>query len=158
MQRPRPVTLLAVLALFLAFSYLFVGLLLYTGKINLDDLISQLPQLGDMKETFLHTAEVFALLFGLAYLIAGLGLLQLKNWGRATARVLAVLGLLSALVQMIQAFATKDAASFLLAALAGGIYYWAFFYLGQAHVRAAFGPPPDSASQPPVFPGSNSAG
>lgn len=160
MQRPGLVTLLAVLALFMAFSYLLAGMLLHSGKINLDEFISQMPQLAGMKETFLHAAEVFTLIFGIAYLIAGVGLLQMKNWGRATARGLAVFGLLSALVQMIQAFSTKDPAGFLFAALAGGIYYWAFFYLGQAGTRAAFGPPPppDSAPQPPISPGSDSAG
>jgi hypothetical protein len=160
MQRPRPVTLLAILALFLAFSYLSAGMLLYTGKLNLDEFISQVPQIADMKETFLHTAEGFTLVFGIAYLLAGIGLLLMKNWGRATARGLAVFGLLSALVQMIQAFTSKDARSFLLAAIAGGIYYWAFFYLGQPRTRAAFGPPPppDSATPPAVPPGSDSTG
>jgi hypothetical protein len=149
MRRPRLVTLLAFLALFLAFSYLLAGLLLYSGKINLDEFLSQMPQLEGMKETFLHTAEVFTLLFGLLYLLAGLGLLGMKNWARALARGLAVFGLLSALVQMLQAFSTKDAATFLLAAIGGGIYYWAFYYLGQPATRAAFGPPPPPGAVPP---------
>ena len=155
MQRPRLVTLLAALALFLAFSYLMAGLLLYSGKINLDEFISQMPQLEGMKDTFVHTAEVFTLLFGLLYLATGAGLLGMKNWARALARGLAVFGLLSALVQLIQAFTTKDAGSFLLAALAGGIYYWAFYYLGQPATRAAFAPhpPPGAQLPPPAAPG-----
>jgi len=149
MLRPRLVTLFAVLALFLASCYLMAGLLLYTGKINLDQFISQMPQMAEMKDTFLHTAEVFAVMFGLLYLFAGTGLLQMKNWGRAIARGLAVFGLLSALVQMLQAFTAKDAASFLFGAVAGGIYYWAFYYLGLPAIRAAFAPPPPPASAPP---------
>jgi hypothetical protein len=82
----------------------------------------------------------------------------MKNWARALARGLAVFGLLSALVQLIQAFATKDAGNFLLAAFAGGIYYWAFYYLGQPPTRAAFAPPaPGSAPPPPAAPGPDSS-
>jgi len=159
MQRPRLVTLLAALALFLAFSYFLAGLLLYTGKINLDEFLSRMPQLEGMKDVFLHTAEVFTLLFGLLYLLTGLGLLGMKNWARALARGLAVFGLLSALVQMLQAFSSKDAGAFLLAAIGGGIYYWAFYYLGQPAIRAAFrpAPPPGSAPPPPLPPGPDSS-
>lgn len=157
MQRPRPVTLFAALALFLASSYLFSGVMLYLGKVDLDEVIRQLPQIAEMKETFLHTALVFTIIFGVGYLAAGIGLLLMKNWARALARVLAVFSLLGALVQMIQSFTTSDAAGFFLAAVAGGVSYWAFFFLGQPHARAAFGtaPPPGSAP-PPVSPGSDS--
>ncbi|HUJ41532.1 MAG TPA: hypothetical protein VLW54_13405 [Candidatus Acidoferrales bacterium] len=159
MKRPRLVTLFAVLALFLASSYVMAGLLLYTGKISLDEFIRQMPQLADMKDTVFHTALVFTLMFGLLYLLAGAGLLQMKNWGRALTRGLAIFGLLSALVNLIQAFASKDAASFLVAAIAAGLYYWAFYYLGQPAIRAAFGVPPRTgpAPPPPSVPGSDSS-
>jgi lysylphosphatidylglycerol synthetase-like protein (DUF2156 family) len=158
MQRPRPVTLFAGLALFLASSYLFSGVMLYLGKIDLDEVIRQLPQIADMRETFVHTALVFAVMFGVAYLAAGVGLLLMKNWARALARVLAVLGLLGALVQMIECFTTQEAAGFFFAAVGGGLSYWAFFYLGQPHARAAFNAaPPPGSEPPPVAPGAGSS-
>src|SRR5208282_2254259 len=108
MARPRPVTILAVLSLFLAFWYLLVGALLSTGKIPIGEMMKQVPQFADMQETFERAAVVFALLFGCAYLFTGIGLLRTMNWARASARVLGVLGLLSALIQMIQAFVARD--------------------------------------------------
>jgi hypothetical protein len=149
MQRPRPVTILAVLTLLLSASNLFAGVLLITGRVSLDQLLGQMPDLGDLKASFEQTMEVTVLLFGLLGLAIGLGLLGMKNWARAATRVLAVLGLLGALVQMIQAFVAKDAAHFLFYAVIGGGYYAAFWYLGQAHVRAAFGAGPPRGVPPP---------
>jgi len=158
MARPRPVTILAVLSLFLAFWYLLVGALLSTGKIPIGEMMKQVPQFADMQETFERAAVVFALLFGCAYLFTGIGLLRTMNWARASARVLGVLGLLSALIQMIQAFVARDPVVFLGSAVIGGAFYWAFYYLGQASVRSAFAPhpPPGSAPQPPVASGPDS--
>jgi hypothetical protein len=147
MPRPRPVTLLAVLTLLLAASNLLTGILLITGKVPLDKLLGQMPDLGDMKADFEQTMEVVIIVFSVLGLAIGLGLLGMKNWARVATRVLAVLGLLGALVQMITAFVAKDAGHFLFYALIGGGYYAAFWYLGKAQVRAAFAgtPPP----QPP---------
>jgi len=158
MPRPRPVTLLAFLVFFLAASNLLTGVLLIAGKISFDKIAGQLPQLGDMQQDFEQTMKVLIVLFGILGLAVATGLLRMKNWARVTTRVLSVLGLLGALMQMIQAFVARDAVSFLVCAIAGGAYYWAFFYLGQASVRAAFAspPPPGSAPQPPIAPGPDS--
>lgn len=160
MPRPRPVTLFASLALLVASSYLFTGIMLYLGKINLDDFASQVPQIAEMKETFLQAALVFSAVFGFAYLAAGIGLLLMKDWARALARGLAVFALLGALVQMIQSFTTQNAGGFLFSAMGAGIAYWAFYYLGQPRARAAFGPPPPAGSppSPPAPPGPDSVG
>jgi hypothetical protein len=160
MPRPRPVTILAFLVFFLAASNLLTGILLFSGELSVDDFVRQMPRLADMKETFEHTAVFVAVLSALAYVIAGLGLLRMKNWARATTRALAVLGLLNALVYMMKGFFGKNPGVFLYSAIVGGGYYWAFYYLGQASVRAAFAPhpPPGSAPQPPVAPGPDSSG
>jgi len=160
MKRPRPITLLAFLVFFLAASNLLTGVLLITGKISFDKIAGQLPQLGDMQQNFEQTMKVFIVLFSVLGLAVGAGLLGMKNWARATTRVFSVLGLLGALIQMIQAFVAHDAPNFLFCAIVGGVYYWVFFYLGQASVRAAFAPPPPSGSapQPPVPPGPDSVG
>src|SRR5208282_4588914 len=112
---------------------------------------------GDMQPQFEQTMKVIIVLFSALGIAVAIGLLGLKNWARATARVISVLG---ALVQMIQAFVARDASNFLFYALVGGAYYGAFFYLGQASVRAAFAPPqpPGSAPQPPVPPGPDAVG
>jgi len=151
---------LAVLALFLAASNLLTGILLITGKISFDKLLGQMPELGDMQPQFEQTMKVIIVLFSVLGIAVAVGLLGLKNWARATTRVISVLGLLGALIQMIQAFVARDAPNFLFYALVGGAYYAAFFYLGQASVRAAFAPPqpPGSAPQPPVPPGPDSVG
>jgi hypothetical protein len=160
MQRPRPVTLLAVLVILLAATNLFTGIGLITGKLPFDKVLGQAPDLGDMRADFERTMKVVIVVISFLGFAIGAGLLGMKNWARITTRVLAVLGLLGALMQMIQAFTAKEPGTFLFYALVGGAYYWAFFYLGQAPVRAAFGPPPpqDSAPQPPAPPGSDSAG
>jgi len=158
MPRPRPVTLLAFLVFFLAASNLLTGVLLIAGKISFDKIAGQLPQLGDMQQDFEQTMKVLIVLFSILGLAVATGLLGMKNWARVTTRVLSVLGLLGALMQMIQAFVARDAVSFLICAIAGGAYYWAFYYLGQASVRSAFAPPPPpgSAPQPPIDPGPDS--
>jgi hypothetical protein len=160
MQRPRAVTILAFLVLFLAASNLLTGILLITGKISMDKLIGQMPDLGEVQQDFEQTMKVIIVLFSVLGIAVALGLLGMKNWARATTRVLSVLGLLGALIQMIQAFVARDAPNFLFYAVVGGAYYWAFFYLGQAPVRAAFAPPrpPGSEPQPPIAPGSNPTG
>src|SRR5271170_7441551 len=151
MSRPRPVTLLAVLILFLAASNLLIGVLLIAGKITFEEMMVQMPGGADIQQQLEQTMKVFIVLLSVLAIAVGLGLLVMKNWARATTRVLAVFGLLGVLVQMIQAFVAHDAPNFLFCAVIGGAYYWAFFYLGQASVRAAFTPAaaPGSAPQPP---------
>jgi len=160
MQRPRPVTLLAVLVILLSASNLLTGILLITGKLPFDKVLGQAPDLGDLRDQFERTMKVVIVFISFLGFAVGIGLLGMKNWARVTTRVLAVLGLLGALIQIIQAFAGKEPGAFLFYAIVGGAYYWAFFYLGQAPVRAAFNPrpPQDSAPQPPAPPGSDSAG
>lgn len=148
MKRPRPVTLLAVLTLLLSASNLLTGILLVTGKLPFDQLLGQMPDLGDLKEDFQQTMEVIILLFSVLGVALGLGLLGMKNWARAATRVLGVLGLLGALVQLIQSFVNKDALHFLFYALIGGGYYAAFWYLGRADVKSAFGPAPPANTPP----------
>ncbi len=148
MQRPRPVTLLAVLTFLLSASNLLTGILLKTGKLPLEQVLGQLPDLGDMQAEFQQTLIVIIILFSLLGLAIGFGLLGMKNWARIATRVLAVLGLLGALVQMIQSFVAKDAVHFLFYAAVGGGYYAAFWYLGQARVRAAFSGAPPSQVPP----------
>jgi hypothetical protein len=160
MKRPRAITLLAVLILLLAASNFVTGILLITGKVTFDKVFGQVPDLGDMQQDFEQTMKVVIILFSLLGAAVAWGLLAMKNWARVTTRVFAVLGLLGALMQMIQAFTIKDAPNFLFYAAVGGAYYWAFYYLGQAAVRAAFRPPlpPGSEPQPPVLPGSGPVG
>jgi len=150
MQRPRPVTLLAVLSCLLGASYVFTAALLATGKFPAaDQLLAQMPSVaGVSKEEALRTLTVVAGVFGLLGLVIGLGLLGMKNWARATARGLCIFFLLGALVNMIQAFHENSAGNFLFFAVLGGVEYAAFWYLGQAQVRAAFGKLPPSALPP----------
>ena len=147
MHRPRPVTILAIITLLLSASNLFTGIMLITGKVSLDQLVGQLPDMGDLNAEFQQAMEVIIIVFSVLGVALGLGLLGMKNWARAATRVVAVLGLLGGLVQMITAFVAKDPVHFLLYALIGGGYYAAFWYLGQAHVRASF-----SSSPPPQIP------
>jgi len=158
MQRPRGVTILATLAIVLACLNLLTGVLLITDAIPFEKATGSLPDLGDMQASFEQTVKVLMVLFSVAGFVVGAGLLLMKNWARAITRVLCVLGLLGALIQMIQAFTIKDAPSFLFYALAGGAYYWAFFYLGQKQIRAAFSPAPPAGSPPttPAPPGPDS--
>jgi len=160
MQRPRGVTILATLVIVLACLNLLTGVLVITGAIPFEKATGSLPDLGDMQASFEQTVKVLMVLFSVAGFAVGVGLLLMKNWARAITRVLCVLGLLGALIQMIQAFTVKDAPSFLFYALAGGAYYWAFFYLGRKHLRDAFAPPPPAGSPPPPpdSPGPGSAG
>jgi len=158
MPRPRGVTILAILALVLAGMNLITGMLLISGAIPFDKTVGSLPDLGDMQASFEHTVKVLIVLFSVVGFLVGAGLLLMKGWARSLTRGLAVLGLLGALIQMLQAFTIKDAPTFLFYALAGGAYYWAFYYLGQKHIRAAFGPAPPPGSAPPSPQGPDSSG
>ena len=150
MQRPRPVTLLAVLACLLGASYVFTAVLLAAGKFPaVEQVLAQMPNVpGVSKEEALQTLTVVAGVFGLLGLIIGLGLFGMKNWARATTRGLCVFFLLGALINMIQAFHDNSAGNFLFFAVLGGVEYAAFWYLGQAQVRATFGKLPPSALPP----------
>jgi hypothetical protein len=156
MQRPRGVTILALLVIVLACLDLLTGVLLIAGVLPFEKAMGSVPDLGDLQASFEKTVKVLIVLFSFLGLVVGAGLLQMKNWARALTRALCVLGLLGALIQMIQAFTIKDAPSFLFYAIAGGAYYWAFYYLGQQGTRAAFGPAPPAGSEPPppLSPGS----
>ena len=129
---------------------MLTAVLLASGKFPAaDQVLSQMPNVpGVSKEEALRTLSVVAGVFGVLGLIIGLGLLGMKNWARATARGLCLFFLLGALVNMIQAFHDNNAASFFFFAVLGGVEYAAFWYLGQAQVRAAFGKLPPSALPP----------
>jgi hypothetical protein len=166
MQRPRPITILAVLVLLMALSNLVTGILLITGKVSFEKAFGQVPELGDMQQSFEQTMKVVIVLISVLALAIAWGLWNVQNWARSTTRVFCVLGLLGALIQMIQAFTIKDAINFLFYAIIGGAYYWVFFYLGQPGARAAFKPagpasqptPPSDAGDgtPPLPPSSGS--
>jgi hypothetical protein len=164
MQRPRAVTILAVLVLVLGVMNLITGILLVTGKVTFDKVFGQVPDLGELQQNFEQTMKVVVILFSLVGIAIAFGLWRLQGWARRTTRVFAVLGLLGALIQMIQAFTIRDPVNFVFYAAVGGAYYWAYYYLGTAPIRAAFTPhpPPSSpAPEPPqasLPPGSDSAG
>ena len=158
MKRPRAVTVLAVLILFLGALNFVSGMLLIAGKITFDNMLAQMPNLGPMQQDFEQTMKVAIVLFSVLAVAVAWGLLALKNWARVTTRVFAIVGLLGALIQMIQAFTIKDAPNFLMSAIIGGAYYWAFYLLGQASVRAAFVPLTPGAAPPPLPPGSGPVG
>jgi len=155
MQRPRGVTILAVLVIVVAVLNLLNGVLLIYGVIPFEKAMGPVPDLGDMQASFEQTVKVMLVLVSLLALVVGVNLLLMKNWARRTTRALSVLGLLGSLVQMIQDFTIKDAPGFLFCAVIGGAYYWAFYYLGQDRIRAAFVPsaPAGQAPPPPVSPG-----
>jgi hypothetical protein len=151
MQRPLAITLLAALALLIALSNLTGGILLLAGRVTFERVFGQVPNVGDMQPGFEQTMKVIILLFGAFGLAVAFGLWSMRNWARAATRVLCVLGLLGALIQMIQAFTVKDPVSFLFSAAVGGLYYWVYFYLGKADVKALFNPT-SSAVAPPSPP------
>jgi uncharacterized membrane protein (DUF2068 family) len=149
MPRPRPVSFLAVLACLLGASYLITAALLKSGKFPVDQMLAQMPNLGDIgRDEIIQTMTVLAAVFGVLGVIIGLGLLGMKNWARAAARVFAALFLLGALINMIQAFHDGAAAGFLIYAVIGGADYAVFWYLGRAQVRAAFARVPPAALPP----------
>ena len=160
MQRPRGVTILATLAIILSALNLLNGILLIAGVIPFEKAMGQVPDMGELQASFEQTVKVLLVLVSLLALVVGVNLLRMKNWARRVTRALSVLGLLGALVQMIQEFATKNAPGFLFCAVVGGAYYWAFYYLGQDHVRTAFASPGpgDPAPSPPSSAGPSSAG
>ena len=157
MQRPRGVTLLAILALVIAGSNLLTGVMLIAGNLTFSDVFGPVPDLGELQAEFEHIMRFILLVLSLGILGVGIGLLTLKNWARATMRVLAVLGILGALITMVKAFSDGEAGRFLFCALLGGAYYWAFYYLGQKPIRAAFAPPPPGETPPPASPGGDPA-
>lgn len=152
MQRPRGVPIVAIATILLGLLNLSLGASLLSGKLRAEDFMVQMPDLGDMKESFTRILGIGSVLFGLLCILLGAGLLWLKDWARKITRGIAVVGLLGGLVQMVGAFAGKEAGHFLSGAIIGGCYYGAFWYLAQPAVKAAFGPP--APPEPPPDPAS----
>ena len=144
MTRPRGVLVIAILALLLGVINLPMGFSVLAGKIHPEDVMGQMPDVGDVQVPVAEVLGWVCIIFSLVCILVGSGLLGLKDWARKAVRVIGVFGLLSALVQMINAFVTKDAMRFLGFAIAGGIYFAVFWYLGQEKVRGAF-----ASSRPP---------
>ncbi len=127
-ERPTGVTVIAVLMM-------LTGLLLLLGAIAVIAVAFWTSGWGDSGDFFGPLYGLFGvimLVIGIAYMGLAIGLLRLKPWARSVARVLAVFGLLSALLSVLAGDPTS-----ILSLVFNVIIVW---YLGRNEVRAAFEP------------------
>lgn len=145
MQRPTGVTVIAVLDFIGAGFCVIAALLMFMGGSILASLLGAAvaangapgaaPAAGIMVSIGI-IAGVIVLCFGVLAVFVALGLLKLKNWARITTIVLAALGLLSSLRNLIAAF---HGGGMVVTIIILAYYIWVIWYMLQPNVKAAFG-------------------
>jgi hypothetical protein len=144
MQRPAGVTVIAVLDFIGAGFCVIAALLMFMGGSMLASFFGAAaangatgaaPAAGIMASIGI-IAGVIVLCFGALAVFVALGLLKLKNWARITTIVLAALGLLSSLRNLIAAF---HGGGMVVTIIILAYYIWVIWYMLQPNVKAAFG-------------------
>jgi hypothetical protein len=144
MQRPTGVTVIAVLDFIGAGFCVIAALLMFMGGSMLASFFGAAaangatgaaPAAGIMASIGI-IAGVIVLCFGALAVFVALGLLKLKNWARITTIVLAALGLLSSLRNLIAAF---HGGGMVVTIIILAYYIWVIWYMLQPNVKAAFG-------------------
>jgi len=128
----------------IAVLMIITGLLLLLGALVIVAAAfwaSSVGDAGDLLGPVYGLFGVIMLIIALAYLGLAMGLLRLRPWARSVARVLAVIGLLSALLSVLAGDMTS-----ILSLVFNVIIVW---YLGRQDVRAAFEPVRYSVPQAP---------
>ncbi|RLF43800.1 MAG: hypothetical protein DRN29_09495 [Thermoplasmata archaeon] len=98
-NRPDGITLLSILFWILAIFAIIGGLFMIGAKNAIIDMMKEQPNVSHSLINLMNSAMIFigaiALLIGILYAIAGLGLWKLKPWARIIAIILAIISLLN---------------------------------------------------------------
>ena len=142
MQRPIGVTILAVLYFIATCGLVLFGIAILVGGGFLSRMLAQNPDIGEGGAAMLAGAGVFiavcvfafAVLFG----FLGYGMLNLRNWARTIAIVLAIIGAAFAALGVIWGILRIAPFRLITSGIRLGINILIIWYLNQPHVKAAF--------------------
>ena len=137
MERPTGVTILAVLA------FICTGLAVLAALVFffMGGMLSQMAESAGMGAMLAGAGAfvgVIALILAGVYLLVGIGLWKLKNWGRILTLVLVALGLLSAAMGLFSTLSPFQLGLFVWQLFVCALDIWIITYLLKPHVKQAF--------------------
>jgi hypothetical protein len=141
MQRPKGVTILAVLAFIGAGFLVLAALGFMFGAAFMSRFAASggTPAGGGFLLGLGAVAGIFFLCFAALYAVTGIGLIGLKNWGRILTIILVALGLLSAAFGLLGSLTHFSFGLLIRQVIIAAIDLWILIYLFKPHVKQAFG-------------------
>jgi uncharacterized membrane protein (DUF2068 family) len=139
MQRPKGVTILAVLAFLLAALTLLAALVFLVGGPLLDELRRGATGMDAMVLAMGAKLGVMLLVLAVVYAVAGIGLWKLQNWGRILTIVVVALGFLSAAAGALASIQHWQPGPLIKQLIVVAIDVWIITYLLKQDVKRAFG-------------------
>ena len=140
MARPTGVTILAVLGFICAAFALLAALGMFlAGSIGLATMSRGGGPMAGILGTVGALAGVVFLIFAALYVICGVGLLKLANWGRLLTIILVAIGLAFEVMGVLRALMPMHPGSVVWNLILIAIDVWILMYLFKPHVKQAFG-------------------
>ena len=136
MNRPTGVTVIAILCWIFAALPVIVGLVMFAGGAFLASM--KTGPMGGILAGFGAFVAVFFLVLGALYVIVGVGLWKLLNWGRMLCMILVALGLLTSAWGLMNALIHFSIGPLIRQAIVCAIDVWILIYLNKPHVKQAF--------------------
>jgi uncharacterized membrane protein (DUF2068 family) len=138
MERPAGVSVLAILSFIGAGLTVLVALAFIMGSAA----ISQMVGGGPGTAMFVGLGAIGGILilcFAALYVVVGIGLWTLKNWGRLLMLILAAIGLIFGALGLLSALMHLRIVGLVWQLIVCGIDVWIITYLLKPHVKQAFG-------------------
>ena len=138
MERPTGVSVLAILSFIGAGLTVLVAFAFLMGGAALSQMAGGGP--GTAMFTGLGAiGGVFILGFAALYVVVGVGLWMLRNWGRVLMLILAAIGLILGALGLLSALMHFRIMALVWQFIVCGIDVWIITYLLKPHVKLAFG-------------------
>jgi hypothetical protein len=138
MQRPTGVTILAILSFILAGLIGILGLTAFAGGAILSSL-SQQPGVRAFMGLGGGFIGAICLVFAAVYVIDGIGLLKVQNWGRILTIVLVAISLFFSAMGLLTAMLHFHPLLVFWRLIVVAIDVWILVYLFKSEVKRAFG-------------------
>ena len=138
MERPAGVTILAVLAFFLAGFLVLAGL----GALLGGAVLSHMTASGGLKMLAGVGAAILGAIFlgfAVIYIVDAIGLLKMANWARILTIVLVALSLLHSAFRLLRSLAHLHPVALFFTLIIAAIDVWILVYLFKPEVKQAFG-------------------
>jgi hypothetical protein len=140
MARPTGVTVLAVLGFILGALSLLAALAMFlAGAAGLAAMSGGGGSMAGMLGALGAFAGVVCLIFTVLYVLSGIGLLKLANWGRILTIVLVVIGLAFAVIGALPAMTGFHIGILIRQLIFIALDAWILMYLFKPYVKQAFG-------------------
>lgn len=139
MARPTGVTILAVLSFLGAGLFLLGACIMFVvGAAGMTALAGGRPMGGPFAALGAF-AGVALLLFGVLYIVNGIGLLKLRPWGRLLTIILVAISLLLGLRGLLTSAMHVQVGLIVWQLIILAIDVWILVYMSKPHVKQAFG-------------------